>query len=284
MAIFEVLETTNQRPQPYEFYTTPLMWNDPYVSARMLEFHLDENVDAASRKPDFIARSVDWIVERFGVGAGTKLIDFGCGPGLYTTRLAERGALVMGVDLSERSLAHARETAAQKGLTIDYVLQNYLDFTTEKRFDLITMIYCDFCVLSPEQRTALLNKFRTLLAPGGAILLDVFTVDWFAGITEQRSYEYAARDGFWSADPYYVFLNRFKYEPEKLFLDKHTIVEKARTRTIYNWLQCFDQATLAAEFQANGLEVVEQYANVAGDTHESGVPEMAVVAQAVEEG
>ena len=277
--LFETLEKINERPKPFELYTTPLLWNDAHISKKMLAFHLDETADPASRNHAFVQRSLDWIVGRFDVGLGTRIADFGCGPGLYATPLAERGAEVTGVDLSERSIAHARRTAQEKGLSIDYVLANYLDFNTDKRFDLIAMIYCDFCVLSPPQRQTLLTRFRTFLEPGGAILLDVHSVDWFAGVEEQQTYEYSAGDGFWSADPHYVFLNRFKYEAEQLYLDKYTIVERTRTWEIYNWLQSFDLASLAAEFGANGFEIVEHYANVSGDAYQPGTPEIAIVAR-----
>jgi len=82
----------------------------------------------------------------------TEIADFGCGPGLYTTRLAERGAIVTGIDFSENSLRHAKQVADEKGLDITYVLRNYLDFDTTDRFDLIIMIMCDYCALSPGQR------------------------------------------------------------------------------------------------------------------------------------
>lgn len=277
--MFEVLEKINRRPQPFEFYTTPLLWNDEYISQKMLEFHLDETADPASRNKAFVDRSVAWLIEHFDIEAGTAIGDFGCGPGLYAAPLAARGAEVTGVDLSERSIACARRTAADRGLSIDYELANYLDFSTDKRFGLITMIYCDYCVLSPEQRRTLLARFRTFLESGGAVLLDVQSVDWFAGVAEQRTYEYLPGDGFWSAQPHHVFLNRFKYEPEKLFLDKYTIFERDRTREIYNWLQCFDLASLRAEFRASGFEIVEHFANVAGDAYQPGSTEIAIVAR-----
>ena len=59
--------------------------------------------------------------------------------------VAEKGASVTGVDFSERSIRYARESAAEKNLDIDYINMNYLDFRTDVQFDLITMIYCDFC-------------------------------------------------------------------------------------------------------------------------------------------
>jgi SAM-dependent methyltransferase len=43
------------------------------------------------------------------VGAGTKLLDVGCGPGLAAHLAAQRGAQVSGLDAAEASLAIARE-------------------------------------------------------------------------------------------------------------------------------------------------------------------------------
>ena len=52
----------------------------------------------------------------------------GVGPGLYTTRFSEQGAVVTGIDLSKRSLDYARAIAAKSNLHIDYVLKNYSGF------------------------------------------------------------------------------------------------------------------------------------------------------------
>ena len=123
-----------------------------------------------------MSSSVNWIVSNFGIDNTSSICDFGCGPGLYTTRFAEKGANVTGIDFSKRSIDYAKKVAQEKELDVDYVNQNYLLYDTEKRFDLITMIMCDYCALSPEQREKLLQKFYKLLKPNGSILLDVYTL------------------------------------------------------------------------------------------------------------
>ena len=40
----------------------------------------------------------------FCIAESTRIADFGCGPGLYTTRLARKQAQVTGVDFSKRSI------------------------------------------------------------------------------------------------------------------------------------------------------------------------------------
>ncbi len=150
--MFEEIEKINTRPEPFKFYSASDLWNDEYTSEQMLKFHLNEDMDVSSRNAKFINRSVEWIVTRFDIGAGTRIADFGCGPGLYATKLAQRQADVSGIDFSKRSLQYAKETAAKEGLSINYVNKNYLEYETDDRFNLILMIMCDFCALSPVQR------------------------------------------------------------------------------------------------------------------------------------
>ena len=115
---------------------------------KMLEYHLNESVDLSSRNKDFIDNSVKWIVSHFNINENSKIIDFGCGPGLYTTQFAEKSAKTSGIDFSERSIHHAKNIAASKSLDINYFYQNYLEFETNEKYDLITMIFCDFCALT----------------------------------------------------------------------------------------------------------------------------------------
>jgi 2-polyprenyl-3-methyl-5-hydroxy-6-metoxy-1,4-benzoquinol methylase len=174
--MFEELERINTRPKPFEFYTASDLWTDEHTSERMLCFHLNEDVDVSSRKAKFIDRSVEWIASHFNVGVGTKIVDFGCGPGLYATKLAQKQANVTGIDFSQRSIQYAQQVAARESLSIRYLNQNYLDFETDDRFDLILMIMCDFCALSPSQRKQMLTKFHKILKPGGSVLLDVYSL------------------------------------------------------------------------------------------------------------
>ena len=142
--MFEELKNINEKPGPFEFYTAQDLWTDEHTSQKMLEYHLDQSIDASSRNIEFIQESISWIVSLLNLNSDSNLIDFGCGPGLYTNRFAEKGINVTGVDFSKRSIEYAQKIAAELGLDVDYVHQNYLDFTTPDKFDVITMIMCDY--------------------------------------------------------------------------------------------------------------------------------------------
>ncbi|MHC5121631.1 MAG: class I SAM-dependent methyltransferase [Planctomycetota bacterium] len=276
--MFNELEDINSRPKPFEFYTAAELWTDEHTSEQMLQFHLNESIDLSSRNHAFIDRSVEWIASQFNVTADTAIADFGCGPGLYTTRLAQTGADVTGIDFSPRSIDYAKAAAAEKNLDISYHCQNYLDFEADKRFDLIIMIFCDFCALSPYQRKTLLQKYHTFLKPGGSLLLDVHSLNIFNEKQESATCELNQLNGFWSPNTYYGFVNSFKYDKEKVSLDKYTIIEKNRTRTVYNWLQYFSRESLTHELAENGFNVQDCFSDVAGASFDPESPDMAIIA------
>ena len=275
--MFDLLKKINNRPKPFQYYTAPELWTDDHTSKHMLNFHLNESVDISSRKLKFIDKSVEWIYSVFNLNHTSNICDFGCGPGLYTSRLAEKGAKVTGIDFSPRSIEYAKRSAQKNNFQIDYILQNYLEYNTDDKFDLIYMIMCDYCALSPSQRKNLLDKFYKLLDDEGSILLDVFTLNSFEKRTEQSIYEKNMLNGFWSPEDYYCFLNTFIYAAEKIVLDKYTIVEKNRIRVVYNWLQYYSKESLTAEFQENNLKIVNFFSDVAGKKYSPISEEMAII-------
>ncbi len=279
--MFKKLQRIIERPEPFSVDTVERLWNDPHISKQMLAYHLNPDSEPASRNHAFVARSIEWIAERFSLGPAKAVADFGCGPGLYTLPLAEKGARVTGIDFSERSIAYAQEQALQKGLSIEYRCQNYLEFASKKYFDLITLIYCDFCPLSPDKRQRLLEIFAEHLKPEGHLLLDVCSESAFRQRQEGVHFGHRFMDGFWSEADYFGFQNTLIYPEEKIVLDKYTVVESWDIREIYNWLQFFSLESLKAELEAGGFKVVDAYADVAGAPYRPEAPEISVVAKKV---
>ncbi len=277
-SIFQALLEATRRPRPFECYTAADLWTDEHTSAQMLKYHLDASIDLSSRNHAFIDRSVSWMVDRFEVGPETANVDFGCGPGLYTIRLARRGAQVTGIDFSRRSIDYAKESASRENLTARYIHGDYLEHEWDERFDLATLIFCDFCALSPAQRATLLDTIGSVLEPDGSLLLDVHSLAAFRATQESSACERNQLDGFWSPDEYVALVHLFKYEPERVVLHKYTIVERDRVRSVYNWLQYFDLPMLERELAEHGLVIRGVYADVAGAPYAEGAPEIAVVA------
>jgi SAM-dependent methyltransferase len=275
--MFEKLETIFSRPEPWEVMTTSDLWTDEHTSKQMLEYHLNGDVDMSSRRTEFIDRSTEWIIKKFQVGSGKRVVDFGCGPGLYTQRLAKTGAQVIGIDFSRRSIEYARSKAEAHGLDVQYICGDYLNVGVLEPADMITMIFCDYCALGPTQRKQILDIFKRGLKAEGRILFDVFSQSAFERREEANVCEKNQLFGFWTPHDYYGFMSTFKYPERHVAVDKYTIVEPDRTRTVYNWLQYFTPESLSNEIEAAGLNVCEVIGDVAGREYDPAHDEFAVI-------
>ena len=276
---FEILAEALERPSPFSAYTAERLWADPHTAGQMLKLHLDERIDVSSRRANFIESSVAWLVQAFDLGPGKRVIDFGCGPGLYTSRLARCGAEVTGIDFSPNSIEYAKAEAVKAGQRIAYVNANYLEYEPAGHFDLIMMIMCDFCALSPEQRSIMLRKFARNLSERGRIVFDVYSLAALGEAEEMVVLEENLLSGFWSPSPYYGILASFRYDNEALTLDKYTIIEKGRHWTVFNWLQHFSPQSLERELNQNGLVAEAVLGDVAGKEFDAGDAEFAVIAR-----
>jgi len=276
--MYEKLKEINHKPKAFEFYTAEELWADEYTSKQMLKYHLNPDIDVSSRNKKFIEKSTRWIIEKFHLNATSKVCDFGCAVGLYTSEFAKSGAKVTGIDFSKNSIEYAREVAQKESLDIEYIHQNYLEYESDEKYDLITMIMCDFCALSPSQRKVLLSKFFDLLNDGGAILLDVYSLKAFDKREESSVYEHNQLNQFWSAKDYYGFVNTFKYDDERVVLDKYTIVQENSSKVVYNWLQYFSVKSLKEEFLEAGLIIESVYKDVAGGEFSQESEEFAIIA------
>ncbi len=171
-------------------------WNDPEFSQRMLANHLSQEHDWASRKIAVIEQQILWIARQLSSEA--KILDLGCGPGLYTQRLAQLGFDCTGVDFSPASIRWAQQQAQAAGLTIDYQEQDVRHFSPGHSFDFIMMTFGELNVFSAEDAEMLLRRCAQWLKPGGKLLI------------EAHSYEEVKRQGraeaTWQRCPQGLFL------------------------------------------------------------------------------
>jgi SAM-dependent methyltransferase len=77
------------------------------------------------------------------VFSGARVLDVGCGTGLYTIRLAQEAKEVVGVDFSEEMLAVLREDAERLGLkNLSLINSDWVGAPLEGEFDLV---FCSMC-------------------------------------------------------------------------------------------------------------------------------------------
>jgi SAM-dependent methyltransferase len=74
----------------------------------------------AKYRPSYAPAAIDCLVRECGLSSGSTVVDVGCGTGISTRLLAERGLRVIGVDPNLDMLNTAKETTFSSPVPIDY--------------------------------------------------------------------------------------------------------------------------------------------------------------------
>lgn len=260
----EKIIRTARKPKVYT-PGTALMWVDEYISTQLLEIHLSQDIELASRKKSTITSTIEWILHKVP-GNGLNILDLGCGPGLYTEHLAQRGHIVTGMDFSSNSIHYAKESASNKKLDITYIQQNYLELEDKNKYDLVLLIFTDFGVLAPDQREILLGKIYRALKPGGTFIFDVLNDNYEVKIAGSKDWELSEK-GFWRDSPYLALTESFYYEKQKVTLNQHIVIDQDGEAEVYRfWMHTFSHSDLGAIILSAGFSTAEYYDGIIPDS------------------
>lgn len=277
-----MLESLQRKPEPF----TPsgaVFWDDPHISSFLLETHLDPTIDRASRRPEIVDASVAWIVDTLSLQTGDTILDLGCGPGLYATRLALRGLSVTGVDYSRRSIAYASGFAEEFGLDITYRCENYLQLTDDAQYDAVLLIFGDYCTFNPDQRRQILSNVHRALKPGGHFVVDVSTRLHREKYGAKKSWT-ISQEGFWRPGPHLVLEQGFDYPESKIYLDQYAVIEEDGKVTVYrNWFQDYDREMIERELTMGGFNVQGVWRDLIGTAYSDDSEWIGIVVEKVME-
>lgn len=233
-------------------------WDDRHISGKMLEAHLHPDWEAASRRHADIDRSVQWLICL--IPEGGSILDLGCGPGLYTKRLAATGYDVTGLDFSRRSIAYAQEHDRQS----QYIYKNYLELDYTEAFDMITLIYCDYGALTLGERHTLLAKVHQALKPGGLFIMDVFTQKTIRDKQDHTSWSAHPDGGFWCAEPHLCLDAAYYYEDHTVEVRQTVIATGHELHHYLIWNTVYTRETLTGEVLPWGFQVDSVYDDSCG--------------------
>ena len=98
-----------------------------------------------------------------------RALDLACGEGRNAVWLADKGWRVTAVDFSDVALAKAERLAASRGVEIEWVLADVLDYEPERRaFDLVALLYLQ---LPHDELVQAIRSAADAVAPGGPLLV-----------------------------------------------------------------------------------------------------------------
>lgn len=184
-------------------------WSDPDFSRRMLREHLSQEHNAASRRFEIVDGHVRWIHEQVLKGNPTRVLDLGCGPGLYANRLAGLGHRCVGIDFSPASIAYAREQARRDELDATYIQHDIRTSDYGNGYGLVMLLFGEFNVFRPLEARRILEKASEALVPGGFLLVEPQTFEVVRRTGGQPASWYTAKEGLFSDEPHLCLQESF---------------------------------------------------------------------------
>jgi SAM-dependent methyltransferase len=260
-------------PEPWsEGRTIP--WDDPEFSTRMLEAHLSQAHDGASRRDTLIAEHIAFIEREVLTKSPARILDLGCGPGLYCLRLAEHGHECTGVDFGPASIEYARAQASKRGLACKFELGDIRNVRFDGQFDLVMLLYGELNLFQPEDTDALLQSCRDALAPGGRLLLEVHSHDLTKRTGERPPRWSVVQSGLFSERPHVRCDQAFWLEDSQHAAGRHWIVDAETGEVkLYGWTQkAYSDAEYEVLFLRNGLRLEARHPSLTGNQDDAGFP------------
>jgi ubiquinone/menaquinone biosynthesis C-methylase UbiE len=108
---------------------------------------------------------------------GQRVLDAGCGPGLYAEELIARGAEVMAIDASRDMVELARNRLGDRVVVKQHDLATPLEWVKDEEFDAALMA---LVIHHVDRRDLALKEINRVLRPGGTLIVSTHhpTLDW----------------------------------------------------------------------------------------------------------
>lgn len=114
----------------------------------------------------FVWRAGASLVELLNPQAGERILDLGCGTGHLTAKIAEAGAVVVGMDASPAMIAQARQNFP----SLKFVLADARDFRFEEPFD---AVFSNAALHWIPEAEAVVKCIAAALRPGGRFVMEM---------------------------------------------------------------------------------------------------------------
>ncbi len=255
-------------------------WSDPEFSRRMLREHLTQEHDAASRRFETIDKHVAWIHQQLLSDKPARILDLGCGPGLYSSRLARLGHTCVGIDYSPASIDYAVDTARREQLHCTYLHHDMRTADYGTGYNLVMLIFGELNVFRPADAKTILQQANRALAKAGLLLLEPHTFDAVAALGKAERWWYASSGGLFSDEPHLVLTERFWDEASQAATIRHFIVDATtgNTSRCAQSMQAYTNDQYQTLLQECGFDRIKFYPALGDDSGVSVDGLIAIVA------
>jgi SAM-dependent methyltransferase len=242
-------------------------WNDPELSQRMLLEHLSQFNDAASRRKSIIKKHVQFIHTEILTKKPSRILDLGCGPGLYSIRLAKLGHTCVGIDFAPAAVEFAQETASSENVNCTFKLEDFTRADYGNNYDLVIMVFSELNTLALGEIKEILRRSFQSLVKGGKLLIEVPSFDAVYQIGNQPPIWYSEESGVFSEEPYICLTESFWDESTSTAVERYYVIPESGGPVVefINRTRAFEESDYQEMMLDAGFSSVSFFPSLTGE-------------------
>jgi SAM-dependent methyltransferase len=217
-------------------------WNESGFSERMLKEHLSQTHDMASRRFEVVDNHTEWIHQKLLEERQSKILDLGCGPGFYSSRLAKLGHECVGIDYSPASIRYATEQNEKENLGCRYLHEDIRKADFGTGFDLAMLIFGELNVFRTTEAKAILKKANHALSENGILLLEPHSFGVVKNIGQPPPSWCSAKSGLFSEKPH-ICLDENFWDEQSSTATKRWFIIDASTGDVARYASTYQAYT-----------------------------------------
>ncbi len=179
-----------------------LPWENEHFSRTVLEWRLNGSVTEFSRPLEAIEKRVEYIHSEILKGKPRRILEIGCGPGLYTNALARLGHECVGYDPSIADIGYAGEVSGKDGLNASHHQQDLYSVQYGDGFGCVMFNSGSFSMFNPMDSYEILGKAWRALDEGGIMIIEPLTYEALENAGSEKPSWESVKDGCFSPQPY----------------------------------------------------------------------------------
>ena len=247
-------------------------WDEPDFSKRMLEEHLAQEHDLASRRSTRIDEHVVALTRKIAPPPA-RVLDLACGPGLYLTRFAAAGYSGVGIDFSPASIEYARGEADTRGHEIEYHLADLRTARFGTGFDAVLLLYGQLNVFRRDETYSILTRAHEAMVPGGSLVVEPQRSEHIEQAGQAAPNWSSHQTGLFSERPHLLLTESFWDADLRASTERFFVVDAASGEVTRYALsnEAYTEPELMALLDDIGFEDVELLPSLTGNEQNDGL-------------
>jgi SAM-dependent methyltransferase len=217
---------------------------------------------------------VDFIERVLELPAGARVLDLCCGHGRHAFRLAQRGYLVTGLDLSAYHIRLAKQAARAASVQVEWLRADMRDVPGRNRFDAVINCFTAFGYFDKQaEDQRVLDGVARALRPGGRFFIDTMNHDGLMRMFRETDVTERPDGGL------AIERRRYDVKTGRINVDWTYVEPDGKKREQRHSVRLYTYPELAAMLSSAGLRIASAWGNWDGSELGMNSPRMIVMAE-----